>query len=161
MSDSLWAHGLQHARLPCLSLFPSWSLLTFMSIELVILSSHLILCYCLLLLPFPASGSFPISPLFASHGQSIRASASASVLPVNVQCWFPLGLTGLTSLQSKGFSRVFSSTTIWKHWFFGAQPSLWSFSYTCIWQLEKTALTMWASAAKWCLCFLIHCLGLS
>ena len=137
MSDSLWAHGLQHARLPCPSLFPSWSLLTFMSIELVILSSHLILCYCLLLLPFPASGSFPISPLFASHGQSIRASASASVLPVNVQCWFPLGLTGLTSLQSKGFSRVFSSTTIWKHRFFSTQLYLWSNSHIHTWLLEK------------------------
>ena len=104
MSASLRAHGLQHARLPCSSLFPSWSLLTFMSIELVMLSSHLILCHCLLL-PFPASGSFPMSPLFASRGQSIRASASASVLPMNVQCWFPLGLTGLLSLQSKGFSK--------------------------------------------------------
>ena len=114
-----------------------WSLLKFMSIELVILSSHLILCYCLLLLPFPASGSFPISPLFASHGQSIRASASASVLPVNVQCWFPLGLTGLTSLQSKGFSRVFSSTTIWKHQFFSTQLYLWSNSHIHTWLLEK------------------------
>ena len=64
---------------------------------------------------FPASGSFPVSQLFTSGGQSIGASASASVLPMNIQDWFPLGLTGLISLQSKGLSRVFSNTTIWKH----------------------------------------------
>ena len=70
---------------------------------------------------FPASRSFPMSQLFASGGQSIGASASASVLLVNIQDWFPLGLTGLISLQSKEFSRVFSSTTVWKHQFFCAQ----------------------------------------
>ena len=73
---------------------------------------------------FPASGSFPRSQFFVSGGQSIGVSASASVLPKNIQDWFPLGLTGLISLQSKGLSRVFSSTTIQKHQFFGAQPSL-------------------------------------
>ena len=73
---------------------------------------------------FPASGSFPMSWLFKSGGPNIRASAS--VLPVNIQDWFPLGLTGLISLLSKGLPRVFSSTTIWKHQFFGSQPSLWS-----------------------------------
>ena len=72
---------------------------------------------------FPALGSFPVSWPFASGGQSIRASASGSVLPVNIQGWFPLGLTGLISLLSKGLSRVFSSTTIQKHHFFGTQPS--------------------------------------
>ena len=71
---------------------------------------------------FPSSGSFPMSQLCASSDQSIGASASASVLPVNIQGWFPLGLTGLIFLQSKGLSRVFSSTTIWKHQFFNAQP---------------------------------------
>ena len=73
---------------------------------------------------FPASGSFPMSQLFVSGGQSIRASATASVLPVNIQGWFPLGLTGLISCLSKGISRVFPRTTIQKHWFFGAQPSM-------------------------------------
>ena len=72
---------------------------------------------------FPASGFFPVSRLFASGGQ--RIGASASVLPMNIQGWFPLGLTGLISLFSKGLSRAFFSNTIWKHQFFGAQPSLW------------------------------------
>ena len=94
--------------------------------ELVKLSNHLILCRPLLhlLQSFPALGSLPMSWLFASGGQSIAASASASVLPMNIQDWFPLGLTGLISLQSKGLSRVFSSTKIWKHQFFHAQSSL-------------------------------------
>ena len=73
---------------------------------------------------FPASGSSPVSQLFTSGGQSIEASTS--VLPVNIQDWFPLGLTGWISLQSKGLSRVFSNTTVRKHQFFGVQPSLWS-----------------------------------
>ena len=77
--------------------------------------------------PFPASGSFPISQLFASGDQSIRASAS--VLSMNLQCWFPLGLIGLISLLAKGHARVFSSTTVQKHEFFGVQPSLWSNSH--------------------------------
>ena len=81
--------------------------------------------------------SFPMNWLFASGGQSIGASASASVLPMNSQGWFPLGLTGLLSLQSKGLSRVFSSTTVQKHQFFGIQPSLWSNSHICTWLLEK------------------------
>ena len=87
----------------------------------------------------PASGSFPLSQFFASGGQSIGvwASASASVLPMNIQSWSPLGLTGLFSLQSKGLSRVFSNTTIQKHQFFGTQPSLWSNSYIHTWLLEK------------------------
>ena len=74
----------------------------------------------------PASGSFPVSPFFASGGPNIGASTSASVLSMNIQGWFPLGLTGLISLLSKGFSRVFSSTTVENHQFFGSQPSLWS-----------------------------------
>ena len=73
---------------------------------------------------FPASGSFPVSQLFTPGGQSIGASASASVLPVNIQGWFPLGLTGLISLMSKGLSRVFSSITVWNHQFLSIQPSL-------------------------------------
>ena len=87
--------------------------------------------------PFPASGSFPVSWLFTSGGQSIGTSASASILPMNIQGWFPLGLSGLICLLSKGISRVFSNITIWKHQFFGTQPSLWSNSHICTWPLEK------------------------
>ena len=92
---------------------------------------------------FLASGSFPVSQLFTSRVQRIRASASAAVLPMNTQGWFPLGLAGLISLQSKGLSRVFSSTTVQKYQFFGAQPSLWTNSYTCAWLLEKTYLWLY------------------
>ena len=112
-----------------LSFTVSWSLLTFMSIESVMPSNHLILCYPLLLespclQSFPESGSFPMSQLFTSGGQSIGVSASASVLPMNIQDWFPLGLTGLISLLSKGLSRDFSNTAVQKHQFFSAQLSL-------------------------------------
>ena len=107
---------------------------------------------------FPASGSFPVSQLLLLGGQSIGASTSASVLPMNIQGWFPVGLTSLISLQSKGLSRVFSSTTVRKH-FFSAQPSLWSSSYIHSWLLGK-----WLHgplSAVWYLCFLICCLDLS
>ena len=86
---------------------------------------------------FPASGSFPLSQLFTSGGQSIGAPASASVLPVNSQGWFLLGLTALLSLHSKGRARVFSSTTIRKHQFFGTHPSLWSNSHLRTWLPAK------------------------
>ena len=86
------------------------------------ISSSLALFFCLQF--FPASGSFPMSQLFASSGQRIGASASASVLPMNIQGWFPSGLTGLISLLSKGLSSIFSNTTIWKYQFFGTQLSL-------------------------------------
>ena len=86
---------------------------------------------------FPASRSFPRSQLFASSGQSIGASALASVLPLNIQGWFPLGLTRWISLLSKGLSRDFSSTTVQKHQFFGAQPSFWSNSNIRTWLLGK------------------------
>ena len=91
---------------------------------------------------FPASGSFPKSRLFASGGQSVRASASASasVLPVNIQGWFPLGLTGLISLLSKELSRVFSSTIIQKNQFFSAQPCSWPNSHIHTWPLERPQL---------------------
>ena len=85
----------------------------------------------------PASGFFPMSWLFASGGQSIGASASASILPMNIQDWFTLGWAGWISLQSKGLSRVFSNTTVQKHQFFGAQPSLQSNSHIHTWPLEK------------------------
>ena len=116
------------------------NLLRFVSIESMIPSNHLILCFSLLfcLQSFPASGSFPMSQLFTSGGQSFGVSASASVLPMNIQVWFSLGLTDLLSWQSKGLSRVFSNTTVQKHQFFGAQPSLWSNSYICTWVLDKS-----------------------
>ena len=138
----------------------SQSLLTLRSIELMMPSNHLIICHPLssCLQSFPASESFPVSQLFASGGQSIGASVSTSVLPMNIQGWFPLGWTGWISLQSKGLSRVFSSTTIRKHQFFSAQPSLWS---NCHITTGKTiALTTRTLVGKWCLCFLILCLGL-
>ena len=96
-----------------------------MSIESVVPSNYLILCHPFFSCPqsFPASGSFPVSQFFTSGSQSIGASASASVLPVNIQGWLPLGLTGLISLQSKGLSRVFSITTVQKNQFFVTQPS--------------------------------------
>ena len=139
MSDSLLLHGLQHARLPCPVLSPGvcsdlppsgWWCHPNISSYVVPFSSF----------PqsFPASESFSVSWLFTSGDQSIGASASASVLPMNIQGWFPLGLTGLISLQSKGLSKVFSSTTVEKHQFFSAQPSLWSNSHIHTWLLEKT-----------------------
>ena len=98
---------------------------------------------------FPASGSFLMSQLFTSGGQSIGASASASVLPMNIQDWFPLGSTVLISLLSKWLSRVFSSTTVQKHQFFDAQHSLWSNFHSCTWLPEKTiALTVQTFVGK-------------
>ena len=114
VSDSLWPPWTA-AWQDSLSITKSWSLLKLLSIKLVMPSNHLILCHSLLLLPsvFPSTGSFPVSQFFASSGQSIRVSSS--ILPVNILSWFPLGLTGLISLLFQEFSRVFSSTTVWKH----------------------------------------------
>ena len=116
-----------------------WSLFRLVPTELVMLSNRLILCLPLLLWSqsSPTAGSFPVSQVFASHGQSI--GATASVLQWNIQGRLPLGLTGLMSLVSKGLSRVFSSNTVrkHKHQFFGTQPSLWSNSHICAWLLEK------------------------
>ena len=106
---------------------------------------------------FPASGSFPMSQFFTSGGQSIGVSASASILPMNIQDWFPLGWTGWISLQSKRLSRAFSNTTVQKHQFFSAEPFF-------IVQLSHPYMTTGktiALLAKRCLCFLIPCLGLS
>ena len=122
-----------------LSFTISQNLFQLMSIELVMPSNHLIL-YCsllLLLLSFLTSGSFPVSQLFVSGGQSTGASALASVLPMNIQGWFPLGLTSSISLLSKRLSRVFSSITVWKHQFFSVHPSLRSNSHIYTWLLEK------------------------
>ena len=120
MSNSLQSHGLQHAMLPCLSLsfrVCSNSCPLNQWYYLIISSSATLFSFCLQ--SCPASGSFPMSWFFASGGQSI--GATASVLSMNVQGWFPLGLNGFFSLQSKGLSRVFSSTTIRRHQFFGAR----------------------------------------
>ena len=130
----------KRVRLPWASLYftISQSLLKLTSIESVMPSNHLNLC-CPPLLPsiFPSIRVFPVSQLFASGGQSIGASVSASVLPMNIHDWFPLGLTSLIALLSKGISRTFSNTTVLKYQFFGIQPSLWSSSHIHTWILEK------------------------
>ena len=138
MSDSLQPHGVQHARLPCPLPTPracSNSCASNWWYHPTISSSIIPVSSCLQ--SFPASGSFPMSQFFASGSQSIGVSTSASVLPMNIQDWFPLALTSWISLQSKGFSRVFSNTTVQKHQFFSAQLSLWSNSHIHTWLLEK------------------------
>ena len=122
-----------------LSFTISWSLLKLMSIESVMLSSHLILCRPLLLLPsiFPSIRIFSNESSLHIRWPKYWSFVSASVHPMNIYDWFPLGLNGLISLQSKGLSRIFSSTTVQKHKFFGAQPLLWSNSHIHIWLLEK------------------------
>ena len=138
VSDSLRPHGLQHAKLPCLSPTPgacSNSYPSSRGCHPTIASSVFLFSSCFQF--FPASGSFPMSQFFASGGQSIGASASTSVLPVNVQDWFPLGWIGCISLQSKGLARVFSNTTVQKHQFFDAQFSSWSNSHILTWLLKK------------------------
>ena len=138
MSDSLWPHGLQHATPPCPSPTPgiysnscpsSWWCHPIISSSVVPFSS----CPQ----SFPASGSFQMSQLFTSGDQSVGVSASTSVLPMNIQDWFPLGWTAWMSLQSKGLSRVFSNTTVQKHQYFGTQISLQSNSHIHTWLLEK------------------------
>ena len=138
MSNSLWPHGPQHTRSPCPSptrrVYPNLCPLS-QWCHPTISSSVVPFFSCLQ--SFPASGSFQMSQFFTSGGQSIGVSASTSVLPMNTQDWFPLGLTSLISLQSKGLTRVFSSTTVWKHQFFGAQPSSWSSSHIDTWPLKR------------------------
>ena len=138
VSNSLQPHGLQHTSLPyssptpraCSNSCPSsrWCHPTILSFVIPFSSC---------LQSFPASGSFPVSQFFASGGQNIGVSASALVLPMNIQDWFSLGLTGWVSLQSKGLSRVFSNTTVQEHQFFSAQLPLWSTSHIHTWLLEK------------------------
>ena len=130
MSNSLWPHGLQHAMLPCPSLSPrvcSNSCPLSQWCHPTILSSVDPFSSCSQ--SFPASGSFQVSHFFASGSQSIGVSASASVLSMSIQGWFPLGLTVFISLLSKGLLRDFSHTTVWKHQLFGAELSLWSNSH--------------------------------
>ena len=138
MSDSLQPQGLCHTRLTCPSLFLgacldslqlSWWCHPTISFSVVPFSS----CFQ----SFPASVSFPVIQLFKSGGLSTGAPPSASVLPVYIQGWLSLGLAGLISLLSKRLPRVFSSTTVRKHQFFGVQSFLWSNSYICTWLLEK------------------------
>ena len=138
MSNSLRPHGFQHARVPCplpSSGVCSYSYLLSQWCHPTISASVAPFSSCLQ--SFPAWGSFQMSWLFSSGGQSIGASASASVLPMNIQDWFPLGLIGLISLLSKGLSRVFPSTTVWKLQFFGTQPSLCSNSHVRSWLLDS------------------------
>ena len=133
VSDSLRPHGLQHTRLPCPPPSPGacsnscplsqWCHPT--------VSSSVVPFSCLQ--SFPASGSFPMSQFFASGGQSIGASALASVLPLNIQGLFLLGLTGFISLLSKGLSRVFFNTTVQKHQFFSAQHLYMTTGKTIVW----------------------------
>ena len=163
MSNSLQPHEPQHTRPPCSSPTPraypnscplSWWCHSTISFSVTLFSR---------LQSFPATGSFPMSQFFESGDQNIGASASASVLPMNTQDWSPLGWTGWISLQSKGFSRVFSNTTIQKHQFVSSQPFLWSNSHIHMWLL-KTMPQLWLYgplSAKWCICFLIRRLGLS
>ena len=153
MTNSLPPRGLQHTRLPCPSLSfrvcsnscpLSWWCHPTISSSVALFSS----CPQ----SFPALGSFPISQLLASDGQSIGGWASASALPVNIQGWFPLGLTGLISLLSKGLSSIFSNTTIRKHQFFSAQPSLWPNSHIHTW---LQALFICNSIAGQCDCITV------
>ena len=145
MSDSLQPHGVQHVRLPCP---PS---LGACSNPSPLRSNHLVLCHLLLLRPliFPSIWVFSNNSGLCIRGQIIGASTLASVPPMNIHDWFHLGLTGLISLQSKGLSRIFSNTTVQKHWFFDTQRSLWFNSYIHAWWLKKAlALTMWTFVGK-------------
>ena len=136
--EKLVTHGLQHSRVPCPLPPPrvcsnscplsQWCHSTIWSSAIPFSSFFQ---------SFPALGSFPRNQFFASSGQSIGTSASASVLPMSVQGWFPLGWTGLISLLTKGLSRIFSNTTIRKHQFFSTQLSLWSNSHIQTWLLEN------------------------
>ena len=150
------------ARQASLSLTISWSLPKFMSIESNAIPPSHPLSPCSL-------SAFNLSQhqglfirQFASGGQSIGASALASVLPMNIPGWFPSVLTGLISSLSKGLKRVFSSTSVWKHQFFISLPFLWSDFHICTWLLEKPSLWLCRPlSAGWWLCVLIYCLGLS
>ena len=159
----IWPCNTNAARQAPLSSSKSQSLIKFMSIELVMISHHIILCCPLLLL----SSIFPSIRVFSSESAlCIRWledwSFSHNISISNeIQGWYPLRLSGLISLKSKGLSRIFSST-IWMRQFFGTEPSLWSNFHIHTWLLEKPQLWLYRPLlAKWCLCFLIHCLGLS
>ena len=156
VSDSFWLHGQQHARLPCPSPTPGvYSNSCPLSQWCYPAISSSVIPFSSCLQSFPASGSFPMSQFFTSGGQNIGVSASASVLPMNIQDGFHLGLTDLISLQSKALSRVFCNTTVQKHQFFNTHLPLQSNFHIHTWLLEKPKL--WLDeplSAKQCLCFL-------
>ena len=138
MSEFLWPHGLQHARLPCPSSTPrAYSNSCTLSQWCHPTISSCVIPFSSCPQSFLASGSFQISQFFTSGGQIFRVSTSASLLPVNIQDWFPLGWTSWISLKSKGLSKVFSNTTVQTHQFFGAQLSSQSNFHIRIWPLEK------------------------
>ena len=138
LSDFLWQHWLQHARLPCSSQSPgAYSNSCPLSQWCHPTISSSVISFSSCLKSFPAPGSFPGSQFFTIGGQSIGASVSASGLPMNIQGWFPLGLTGLISMQSKGLSSLFSKITVQKHQFFSAQLFLWYNSHISTWLLGK------------------------
>ena len=161
MSNSLWPHRLQHARLPYPSLSP-W----------VCSNLHPLSQTCH---PFIASSVAPLSScLYLFQHQVLFQWVSSlhqvakllqlqnQLLSINIQDGFPLGLAGWISLQSKGLSKVFSRTAVQKHQFFSAQPYLWSNSHIHTWLLEKPQLWLYRLlSARWCFCFLICCLGVS
>ena len=139
VSDSLRPHESQHTRPPCVSPTPgAYSNQCPSSRWCHPAISLLVIPFSSCPQPLPASGSFPMSQPFAWSGQSIGVSASASVLPMNIQDWSPLGWTGWISLQSKGLSRVFSNTTVQKHQFFGSQLSSPFNSHIHKWPMEKS-----------------------
>ena len=162
MSNCLWHQGLPHDKLFCPSLsleFPQTHVHWFSD---DIQPSQPLSLPSLPSLHFPQHQGFffPVSQPFTLGGQSIGASAAASVLPMNIQSWYLLGLTGLISLLSKGHSRVLSSSTIWRHQFFRTQPFIWSNFHIHTWLMEKPYFWLYGPLlAKWCLCFLICCLG--
>ena len=138
MSEALWPHGLQQTRHPYPSPTPRvYSNTCPLSRWCHPIISYSVVPFSSLLQSLPATGSFQMSQLFASGDQRIGVLASASVLSVNIQDWFPLGWTVGIYLQSKGLSRVFSNTTVQKHQFFGAQPSSQSNTHIHTWPLEK------------------------
>ena len=153
MSNTLQTHGLQHTRLPSPSLSTrvcSNSCLLSQWCHVIISSSVAPFPSCLQ--SFPASGSFPMSRLFASNNQNPGASASA--LPVNIQGWSPLRLTGLISLLSKGLSRVFSSTTVPRHQFFGLLPSLQSSSHNHVTFVGRVMSLLFKTLSRFVIAFL-------
>ena len=138
VSNSLQPHGLQHTRPPYPSQTPQvYSNSCPLSQWCHPTNTSSVVNFSSCLQSFPASGSFPMSQLFASGGQSVGVFAKTSVLPMNIQDWFPLRWTGWISLLSKGLSRVFSNTTVQKHQFFNIQLSLQSKSHIHTWLLEK------------------------
>ena len=158
VSDSLGPHGLQHARPPCPSPSPKVcpsSCALHWWYHPAISSSDTLFSFC----PqsFSASGTFPVICLFSSDDQNAGDSASASVLPVKIQCWSPLRLSGLISLLSKGLWGIFYSTTVPMHQFFGILPSLQSSSHNCTWLLGKNISIYWVNLMKNSNIYICYC----